>query len=80
MSIRYLELFDYGAPAEGAPAANGAEGGDDPDGELVPALVLKLVLPAARAAMEAAWNPRSRRQSRNVAALMRVRLLLARWH
>ncbi|KAG2438653.1 hypothetical protein HXX76_005200 [Chlamydomonas incerta] len=64
---RYGELFEYGMSA--AADGGGAMSDDDPDSELVPQLVRKLVLPLALHWIERCWDARSVPQTRAVAAL-----------
>ncbi|KAK9825809.1 hypothetical protein WJX74_009574 [Apatococcus lobatus] len=54
----HQELFDYGQPANGQIPAAG-----DADEDLIPKLVRQLVLPVAKRALSARWNPFSRRQT-----------------
>ncbi len=61
----YQELFDYGMPADAADADP-----SDPDADLLPRLVRKLVLPLASHALQHVWNPFSRRQSAAAAAVL----------
>ncbi|KAG2423252.1 hypothetical protein HYH02_015353 [Chlamydomonas schloesseri] len=63
----YTELFEYGMAADGDAAA--AVSDDDPDSELVPQLVRKLVLPLALHWIDRCWDVRSVPQTRAVAAL-----------
>ena len=58
----YRQLYDYGMGASFGP--------EDADEELIPRLVRELVLPLAQHALQAVWNPASRRQSRAAAAVV----------
>ncbi|KAL4419512.1 hypothetical protein ABPG77_002298 [Micractinium sp. CCAP 211/92] len=61
----YQQLFDYGMPQD--PSLLDP---NDPDANLVPQLVQKLVLPMAKQLLTAVWSPYSRRQSRAAAAML----------
>ncbi len=63
----YEVLFDYGIGSNNA-AAPMAE--DDPDGELVPQLVRKLVLPVALNMLQRCWDPSNLAQTKAAAALL----------
>ena len=57
----YVELLEYG----------GALDADDPDGNLVPTLVEKLVAPTVARAAELGWDPASAAQSRRLAGVVK---------
>ena len=57
----YAELLEYG----------GALDADDPDGNLVPTLVEKLVAPTVARAAESSWDPASAAQSRRLAGVVK---------
>ena len=57
----YVELLEYG----------GALDADDPDGNLVPTLVEKLVAPTVARAAESSWDPASAAQSRRLAGVVK---------
>ncbi|GAB4819481.1 hypothetical protein N2152v2_006527 [Parachlorella kessleri] len=61
----YQQLFDYGMGPD--PAAADPE---DPDANLIPQLVQKLVLPLARHLLESVWDPFSARKSRAAAGML----------
>ncbi|KAL4451797.1 hypothetical protein ABPG75_007459 [Micractinium tetrahymenae] len=61
----YQQLFDYGMPQD--PSLLDP---NDPDANLVPQLVQKLVLPLAKQLLTSVWSPYSRRQSRAAAAML----------
>ncbi|KAI3437850.1 hypothetical protein D9Q98_000296 [Chlorella vulgaris] len=61
----YQQLFDYGMAHDPASLDH-----DDPDANLVPQLVQKLVLPLAKQLLAGVWSPYSRRQSRAAAAML----------
>ncbi|KAJ9525179.1 hypothetical protein QJQ45_020697, partial [Haematococcus lacustris] len=62
----YEALFDFGMGADPSSAA----AADDPDGELVPQLVRKLVLPVAAHLLAKCWDPVDMRQSAAAAAVV----------
>ncbi|KAG2502106.1 hypothetical protein HYH03_000598 [Edaphochlamys debaryana] len=62
----YGDLFEYGMAGAGGEVLMAD---DDPDSELVPALVRKLVLPLALHWIERCWDARNVGQTRAVAAL-----------
>eukprot|EP00200_Dunaliella_tertiolecta_P007949 CAMPEP_0202376512 /NCGR_PEP_ID=MMETSP1127-20130417/6991_1 /ASSEMBLY_ACC=CAM_ASM_000462 /TAXON_ID=3047 /ORGANISM="Dunaliella tertiolecta, Strain CCMP1320" /LENGTH=980 /DNA_ID=CAMNT_0048974315 /DNA_START=38 /DNA_END=2981 /DNA_ORIENTATION=- len=65
----YTSLFDFGMGAAGEGGTTGmAE--DDPDADLVPQLVRKLVLPIAHHLLAKCWEPCSVRQSSAVADIV----------
>ena len=57
----YAELLEYG----------GAVDADDPDGNLVPTLVEKLIAPMVARAAELSWDPASAAQSRRLAGVVK---------
>jgi GC-rich sequence DNA-binding factor len=57
----YTELLEYG----------GAVDAHDPDGNLVPTLVEKLVAPTVARAAESSWDPASAAQSRRLAGVVK---------
>lgn len=61
----YQQLFDYGMPQDPSDLDP-----TDPDANLVPQLVQKLVLPLARQLLAGVWSPYSRRQSQAAAAML----------
>lgn len=61
----YRDLFDFGQPQD--PSAADPE---DPDNDLVPQLVAKLVLPLARHQLAEVWRPHSVRESAAAATLL----------
>lgn len=71
----FQQLFDYGL----LPSTHAAQGGqpdammgrDDPDGQLIPQLVRRVVLPKVALAVAHAWRPDRRRHSQRLAAVLR---------
>ena len=59
----FQELFDFGTPG-------GSDAVADDDMRLVPRLVAKVVIPRVRRAVDTAWRPDRRRQSRRLAAVL----------
>ncbi|KAF5833158.1 hypothetical protein DUNSADRAFT_10608 [Dunaliella salina] len=65
----YTSLFDFGMGAAGEGGTTGMSE-DDPDADLVPQLVRKLVLPIAHHLLAKCWEPCSVRQSSAVADIV----------
>ncbi|GFR43325.1 hypothetical protein Agub_g4394, partial [Astrephomene gubernaculifera] len=65
----YGELFEYGMNVTAADGSGVGGGEDDPDADLVPQLVRKLVLPLALHWVERCWDVRNVAHTRTVAAL-----------
>ncbi len=61
----HQELFDYGQPAAAG----------DADEDLIPKLVRQLVLPVAKRALTARWNPFSRRQTAAAKSVLELLLV-----
>ena len=66
----HQELFDYGQAANGQASAHG-----DADEDLIPKLVRQLVLPVAKRALSARWNPFSRRQTAAAKGVLELLLI-----
>eukprot|EP00887_Chlorella_sp_A99_P007831 scaffold20.g7831.t1 len=61
----YRQLFEFGQPDDPSQADP-----EDPDNDLIPQLVGKIVLPLARHLLAEVWRPTSRRQSAAAAAVL----------